>query len=84
MTHLLDIEGWGRATELRNARAAARMRFSSGALLMGSDVGSRFTSVRRRISFASLPKQRTYLDQASSVMGTCAADCITSFRFSNS
>ena len=32
------------------------MRFSSGALLMGSDVGSCFTSVRRRISFANLPQ----------------------------
>jgi len=30
------------------------MRFSSGALLIGSDVGSRLTSVRSRISLASL------------------------------
>ena len=56
--HLLLTEPWRPLwdTEPFRAREAARMRFSSGALLIGSDVGSRLTSVRSRISFASLQR----------------------------
>ena len=59
--HLLLTEPWRPLcdTEPFRARDAARMRFSSGALLIGSDVGSRLTSVRSRISLASLRAVRS-------------------------